>query len=111
MKKLLFLLMFLPALAMAQKDTSHSAAKYKYCRLIETGKIIGKGVNIYVDYGDTTMLSGNPKDALGKKIKFDTILSALNYMGEQGWDLVNSFIIRNPNNVGYEGHYLMKRKL
>ncbi|WDF57023.1 hypothetical protein [Mucilaginibacter sp. KACC 22063] len=111
MKKLLFLLMFLPAFAIAQKENPGTNNRFKYCMLIETGKVFGKGVNVYVDYGDTTVRSGNPKDALGKKIKFDTILSALNYMGDQGWDLVNSFIIRNPNNVGYEGHYLMKRKL
>jgi hypothetical protein len=92
MKKLLItgLILFNVFLSGAQTDTSKIE---QYCQLIATPKLFSNKVSIDIDFGDEKSLwrDGRIKDDNGKIKKFNTIIDALNYMGQQGWIFINTY--------------------
>jgi hypothetical protein len=60
---------------------------------------------VFFDFGDKTTPS-EPKDAFGKKLKFKSMMEALNYMIKQGWEFVQAY----SSDDGFN-HYLLKKKL
>lgn len=67
----------------------------QYCRIVATGRALSTKVNIDLEFGEERKLfSGDtrPRDDMsGKLKKFNSTVDALNYMGAQGWTLVNVF--------------------
>ena len=47
------------------------------------------------------------RDEAGKLAKFNGVVDALNYLGAQGWTIVNAFPVLTGNTVVY--HYYFKR--
>lgn len=67
----------------AQQETSRIE---QYCSvLVSSG---WKTVSISIDYGEG---ANYLKDEVGKSFK--SVIAALNYMGKNGWKLVNAFLV------------------
>lgn len=89
----------------AQQDTTKVE---QYCRLIAYNKMFSTKVNIDVDYGEVRKYFQDSRmrdEETGKLKKFNTVVDALNYMGSQGWTLVNAFPVQEGNNLTYQYYF------
>jgi len=108
MKKLfLILFLFVSVSAWSQED----ARVEQYCKLVATGKLFSNKVTIDVDFGEERKFLEDKRlrdETTGRLKKFNSITDALNYMGGQGWILVNAF----PQTVGNNSeiyHFYFKK--
>ena len=91
----------------AQKDTSKVE---QYAEIVATPRMFSTKVTIDIDYGEERSIwrDNRLKEDNGKLKKFNTTIDALNYMGKEGWTLVNAF----PISVGTNSqvyHYVFKK--
>ncbi|MEP7251571.1 MAG: hypothetical protein ABI683_04300 [Ginsengibacter sp.] len=112
MKKVLLLLLLIPFFGVAQ--ISDTTAVDQYCELIATARLLSKKVNIDLDYGQERKLFKDYrlKDESGKLKKFNSTVDALNYMGQQGWKLVNAFQLTEGagTSVNSVSHYIFRKE-
>ncbi len=93
MKKLLFLVLFAaPFFCFAQTDTTTQKQKITYC--IAQVEHDGSKFDINLDDGSRGRNGSEIKDSNGKTMKFDTRISALNYITQLGWTLVSSYTLK-----------------
>ncbi len=111
MTKLFFLFLLIPAFGYSQ--TNESSVE-QYCELVAQNRILSRKVNIDVDYGDERKLFRDYrlKDESGRLKKFNTVVDALNYMGQQGWKLVNAFLVTEGTGATVNNvyHYVFKKE-
>jgi hypothetical protein len=91
----------------AQKDTSKVE---QYAEVVATPRLLSNKVTIDIDYGEERSIwrDNRLKEDNGKLKKFNTTIDALNYMGREGWTLVNAFPITvGTNSQVY--HYVFKK--
>ncbi len=83
----------------------------QYCKMIVSGRVLSTKVNIDLDFGEERKLFGGDTrlkdDLTGKLKKFNSTVDALNYMGAQGWMLVNVFPMKEVDSFIY--HYYFKK--
>jgi hypothetical protein len=107
MKKILFCLgLFVTGAAFSQDTTKVD----QYCQLVASTRMLSTKVTIDIDYGEERKFFGKDtrlKDDEGKLKKINGIVDALNYMGRNGWVLVNAFPSYTTNNQIY--HYILKK--
>lgn len=91
------------------KAREYEGTKYFYCQLVGTAKLFSTQVTINIDYGQTKNIwrDNRLKDETGKIQTFNSMIDALNYMGNQGWELVQAYAITVSGQNVY--HYLLKR--
>jgi hypothetical protein len=78
--------------------------------VVATSNLLGTKVSISVDKGQEVKLfrnTGAVKDDEGKLKKFNTVVDALNYMNEDGWEFVDAYSVTVGQQNVY--HYMMKR--
>jgi hypothetical protein len=76
----------------------------QYCRLVAFNKILSNKVNIDVDFGEERKFFSDNRlrdEETGKVKKFNTLTDALNYLGSQGWSLVNAYPVPEGSSVYY----------
>lgn len=108
MKKLIFVLgLFSCTGIYAQMDTSMVE---QYCEVVASQRILSNKVTIDIDYGEARGLfqTNKVKDDSGKSKKFNTVIDALNFLGKDGWKLVNAFPISNGTESTIY-HYVFKK--
>jgi len=124
-KGLIFLmgLMFFSFSVNAQEVKSETRDKPKtrdvYCQIIVQQKFMSSKMKMFVDYGeDVDSWIGNygkvRDEQSGKVMSFHSQVDALNYMTEEGWFYVNSFIVAAPTGMGgvtLQFYYLLKREI
>lgn len=107
MKKL-FLLLFVvmvTASSFAQEKT------FVYCQLLGKSNLLGTKVTVEIDNGnERKFFSAQEKivDEEGKPIKFNSMVDAMNYMGNEGWEFVQAYTITIGNSHVY--HWLLKKE-
>jgi hypothetical protein len=115
MKKslLLFLCTLLCAASFAQDSiTKPGASKYAYCQIVGTGRLLSNKVTIEIDFGQFRSVweDNRLKDPkTGDRIIFNSMIDALNFMGNQGWEFVQAYAFAIPNS-GNVYHYLLKKQ-
>lgn len=90
----------------AQTDTS---TVERYCMVAATAKFMSTKVTIAIDFGEQINIwkDNRVKDEMtGKAKSFNSVIDALNYMGEQGWKLVNAYLVGNGP---YVYHYVFRK--
>ena len=110
MKKIIIIFCSLIALeSNAQNDTSKVE---QYCEVVATGRMLSNRVTVDIDYGEARSIwkDNRLKDESGRLIKFNTLVDALNYLGRNGWKLVNAFPITSSNNSYPVYHYVFKKE-
>lgn len=112
MKKLIFILLFFISLnCYSQKDTT--TIRYQYCELVGTSKLLSSKLTIQIDYGqERSIWKGIEavKDENGKIQSFNSMVDALNYMGTQGWEFVQAYVVTVSSNQNVY-HWLLKKKI
>jgi hypothetical protein len=103
----LFTLFIFTGIASAQ-------VKYVYCEIVGTSNLIQTKVTVVIDYGEllSPWQNNAVKDEMGKAKKFNSMIDALNYMGDQGWEFVQAYAVTSSQSANVY-HYLLKmeRKL
>jgi hypothetical protein len=95
-------LIFSPIISRAQADTSRIE---QYCELIAQGRLFSNKITIDIDFGEGRsffrLKDTRVKDEItGKVKKFKSTVDALNYLGAQGWILVNAFPVTESGGLG-----------
>lgn len=118
MKKVFILVVavFLCAVSFAQEKENAEKELYKvYCEIIgETHKLSTK-VDVELDFGQAYKFWSSDRrlyDESGKKIVFNSMLDAANYMARRGWVLEQAFpvvSVANGNSGSPEYHWIMSK--
>lgn len=109
MKKILL------AIAILLIATSVQAHKKTYCRIIvKSAGISSNKVNISIDFGQESKTFDNNTlvDADGQPIEFNSVVDALNYLGDKGWDFEQAYQL--PSNLQGEPpicYYLLSKNI
>ena len=102
MKKLFIAVFLLLSFSSFAQDTTKVE---QYCRLVAINKLLSTKVNIDVDFGQERKFFTDTRlrdEETGKLKKFNTVTDALNYLGSQGWMLVNAYpVTEGSTNVYY----------
>jgi len=107
MKKMILVVFLLAAVNSFAQDTTKVE---QYCRLVAMNKLLSTKVNIDVDFGQERKFFQDTRmrdEETGKLKKFNTVVDALNYMGSQGWVLVNAFPVVEGSSYSY--HYYFRK--
>lgn len=110
MKKILLLVLIAGSFSAVAQDSSKVE---QYCRLVAQNRLLSNRVNIDLDFGDERRLFSDNRmrdEETGKLKKFNTVVDALNYMGSQGWVLVNAFPVNDGTN-NTTLHYYFKKTM
>lgn len=108
MKKILILLLLGMSLEMLSQE------KQVYCELVGTStSFFGTEVAISVDFGQSRKLFQSQMivDELGSAIIFNSMIDALNWMGELGWEFVQAYIVTSESSKQNVYHYLLTKKI
>ncbi len=81
----------------------------QYAEVVVTPRSLSSKVTVDIDYGEERSIwkDNRVKTDEGKLKKFNTVVDALNYMGKEGWRLVNAFPFITGNTQVY--HYVFKK--
>lgn len=103
----LFLLLFLSC---GFNSFSQSEKVEQYCQIIGMSKPFSSKVTISVDYGEESGFwkDNRLKNDDGTVKKFNSMIDALNFMGNEGWKLVNAFPITTGSQNVY--HFVFKKE-
>ena len=100
-----------------KKDSVSITKKYVYCEIVGEESLFSSKVKVDVDYGQNVSFWSQDRrlrDENGKSIKFNSMVDALNYMGEFGWEFVQAYVVtttytdKKSNNVL---HWLLRKVL
>lgn len=101
------LLFFLPLASFAQKPP-----KFIYCQISGSPyKLLDTQVTINMDYGQPTKLLADNRmrdPETGNLLVFNSIMDAMNYMAEQGWEFVQAYS-ESYMEERHETFFIMKR--
>lgn len=109
MKKTILFLLMLAALTSFAQDSTYVE---QYCRLEIRERALSNKVVIDVDFGESRRLFNDYRlrdEETGKLKKFNSVIDALNYMGSQGWSLVNAFQINSAKTTSPSYEYILKK--
>lgn len=117
MKRLLAVLLSILPLVMTAQEQKEDETITVFCELLGINKNvlgIGDKISVQVDFGDDKNFWGNDgRDMLvdenGKDIKFNSMVDAMNFMGERGWVFEDSYVvtIAKQNVI----HWLLSKKI
>lgn len=108
MKKLFLVALLAASFTCFSQDTTKVE---QYCRLVAINKLFSNRVNIDVDFGDERKFFTDNRlrdEETGRLKKFNTVVDALNYLGSQGWILVNAFPVVEGSSYTY--HYYFRKQ-
>lgn len=83
----------------------------QYCEVIATGRLLSNKVTIDINYGEERSIwkDNRLRTDEGKLKKFNSVIDAVNYLGKDGWKLVNAFPISTANGPMVY-HYVFKKE-
>lgn len=91
--------------------------KFVYCELIgvDNRKLFSlkQNLNVLVDYGDSDNEFDNGyiiDEKSGKAKTFSTMVEAMNFMGQNGWEFVQAYTVSEPSG-GQVYRWLLKRSI
>lgn len=85
-----------------------------YCELLGTQKFMSSKVIVSVDFGqETSFWTGRAKQYLvdgdGRAINFNSMVDAMNFMGELGWKFEQAYVVTTSNQNVY--HWLLSKDI
>ncbi|HVI45782.1 MAG TPA: hypothetical protein VM802_12980 [Chitinophaga sp.] len=103
----------LAALLLSASALSAQTVKETYCEVVAHGVGLSGKAKVRVDFGQpTSFWAGVEKmrdKVTGRVKKFNSTIDALNYMGAEGWKIVNSYSVTDDGYVIY--HYLFRKEV
>lgn len=100
-------------LSQTVNDVPLSDIKVEFVQILGISKSLSNKVTITIDFGQQNKYFSFKdvaiiKDKKGKKIKFYSMIDALNFMSENGYEFVDSNMLRIDKENVFQ--YLLKRK-
>jgi hypothetical protein len=84
----------------------------KYIEIVGAERTLSKKMNIEIEFGQEGKLIGSKntkvEDENGERVLFNSMVSALNFMDENGYKYLDSYITKYKDNSTY--HYILIRK-
>jgi len=81
-------------------------------QMVGSSKLFNDDVNIKIDYGQHSSMSKKPKRNVtnkeGKKLNFQSIIAACNFLENKGWQFVTAYALTKGNSNVY--HYTFRKK-
>jgi len=84
--------------------------KYYYIMIVGTRKFLSNDVTVSIDYGQQRGFFSDLRlkdNQTGKPIVFNSMIDALNFLGNLGWEFVQAFAVSMGDSNVY--HFLMKK--
>ena len=77
----------------------------KICRMVAIGNMLSNKVSITIDYGQSVKWSKGKnssviKDAKGKVKSFNSVIAAINFMENNGWDYYDAYVLTEETGFG-----------
>ena len=100
--------------AMAQYigDVPLRDVQSEYIEVTAGGSMLRKGINAYIDYGQESEPYTNKDHVLtdnyGKPMEFKSNIHVLNYMQEQGYELIEIYVI--PSETSGSAYFVLRKK-
>lgn len=105
MKKLflLFVAAFIFHVANAQQKV--------YCELLGQGRLFSSKVTVTVDFGQDQWQNNKLVDENGKKIVFNSMIDAMNFMGKLGWEFEQAYVVTAGSGASAQNvyHWLLSK--
>ncbi|MTI30716.1 hypothetical protein [Xanthovirga aplysinae] len=114
MKKILPLLVFCFSVSMSHFVLGQKLKKYEYAKLVERPIAFKNKVEVEIDYGQNSKYLEDQRirEENGKIKTFNSMIDALNYMGENGWEFVQAYPGTSGGVVSSTTqHWILKRPL
>lgn len=82
----------------------------KYCEVVASNTAFSSKVSVSIDYGEAKSIwkDNRLKNEDGSVKKFNSVIDELNFMGGDGWKLVNAFPITSGSQNVY--HYVFRKE-
>lgn len=113
MKKLLIIIVLALAIPLYGQDTTHikSNDSFLYAELKGFVRPFSDKVNVTIDFGQNTTFFEDKRlrDESGKVITFNSMVDAMNWMGEQGWEFVQAYVVSSKDENTF--HWVLKLNL
>lgn len=103
MKSILILILFFsPVICFSQTDSTKID---QFCELVAQGRLFSNKITIDIDFGEGRSLFSfkdtRVKDEFTNTVKkFKSTVDALNFLGAQGWRLLNAFPVSEAQGLG-----------
>ena len=89
--------------------------EYIYCQIVGAGKILSNKVTVEIDFGQQTGLFTDKRlrDEKGKVIEFNSMVDAMNFMGADGWEFMQAYVITLDTGMTKQNvyHWLLKKRM
>ena len=87
-----------------------------YCEIVGTSNFTGTKVKVQIDFGQSkklmTMYNQNYMvDADGKKIQFNSMVDAMNYLAQYGWNFEQAYVVSDPISKNHVYHFLLSKEI
>lgn len=91
-----------------EKQPSKNGESFIYCEILGTQKLLSNKCTITVDFGQNTKFGEDTRlrDENGKVMTFNSMVDAMNWMGAQGWEFLQAYIVTIGQQNVY--HWLLK---
>ena len=84
----------------------------EYVQIVGTSRLLSNKLSIEIDFGQENKIFSDKdtrvKDANGKNLIFNSMIDALNFMTQNGYEFVQAYAITVSNQNVY--HYLLRKK-
>jgi len=116
MKKLLFVLAFAfigqQVFSQTVNDVPIKDIDVSYVQIVGTSKLMSSKLNIQIDFGqETSIWSSGAKTVVknenGKRMDFNSMIDALNFMNDNGYEFESAYTLTIGNQNIY--HFLLKK--
>ena len=102
-----------PAFSQTVNDIPIKDIEVEYIQIVGTSKLLSNKVTIEIDFGQENKLFSSDndtriKDASGKRMVFNSMIDALNFMSSNSYAFVQAYAFAVGNQHVY--HYLMRKK-
>jgi hypothetical protein len=103
-------LMIIALMLFAFVSNAQTEKVEQYCEVVGMARPFSTKVNITIDYGEAKSVwkDNRVKNEDGSVKKFNSMIDALNFLGTDGWKLVNAFLITTGGQDVY--HYVFKKE-
>lgn len=80
-----------------------------FCELLGTQKFLSAKCTVEIDMGQNPYENSKLVDEKGKKITFNSMVDAMNYMGKLGWEFEQAYVVTVSNQNVY--HWLLSKDI
>lgn len=81
---LLFVILLASTFSVSAQSKDSIESKFIYCRLMCGAEMARTGVDVWIDYGRKEVANED-------KVRFKSIIEAVNVMADRGWDMVTMY--------------------